>query len=102
MQIALDDFCTGYSSLSHLLKSKVDFVKIDRSFIDTLIDDKKKQAMIKYLVELGDDIGTKLIAEGVEHVEQVNMLKQFGCHNVQGFYYSPAQPISVCLSMLGK
>lgn len=102
VQIALDDFCTGYSSLSHLLKSKVDFVKIDRSFIDTLIDDKKKQAMIKYLVELGDDIGTKLIAEGVEHVEQVNMLKQFGCHNVQGFYYSPAQPISVCLSMLDK
>jgi len=100
VQIALDDFCTGYSSLSHLLKSKVDFVKIDRSFIDTLIDDKKKQAMIKYLVELGDDIGTQLIAEGVEKIEQVNMLKQFGCHKVQGFFYSPAQPISACLSML--
>ena len=100
VEIALDDFCTGYSSLSHLLESKVDFVKIDRSFIDTLIDDKKKQAMVKCLVDLGKDIGTQLIAEGVEQLEQVKILDEFGCHRVQGFYYSPAQPISVCLNML--
>lgn len=100
VKVALDDFCTGYSSLSHLIHSKVDFVKIDRSFIDTVVSDSKKQAMIKYLINLGTDLGIELIAEGVEQDAQHELVREFGCHYVQGFNFSPAIEIEKCINML--
>ncbi|MBD1582619.1 putative bifunctional diguanylate cyclase/phosphodiesterase [Pseudoalteromonas sp. S16_S37] len=100
VQIALDDFCTGYSSLSNLIENQVDFVKIDKSFVDCMGVDRNKQVMVKCLVDLSSQLGIKVIAEGVEQQEQQQMLSDFGCHLVQGYIYSPARPILECLHML--
>jgi len=100
VKIALDDFCTGYSSLSNLIDNQVDYVKIDKSFVDSLVADKSKQAMIKCLVDLSTQLNIRVIAEGVEQSVQLKMLQQYGCHNIQGYYYSPAKPIKDCLNML--
>ena len=100
VKIALDDFCTGYSSLSNLIDNQVDYVKIDKSFVDSLVADKSKQAMIKCLVDLSTQLNIRVIAEGVEQRVQLKMLQQYGCHNIQGYYYSPAKPIKDCLNML--
>ncbi|KAF7764177.1 hypothetical protein PCIT_b0101 [Pseudoalteromonas citrea] len=100
VKVALDDFCTGYSSLSNLIDNQVDYVKIDKSFVDSLVADKSKQAMIKCLVDLSSQLNIRVIAEGVEQSVQLEMLQQYGCHNIQGFYYSCAKPIKECLNML--
>ncbi|WP_247671061.1 GGDEF domain-containing phosphodiesterase [Pseudoalteromonas sp. MMG005] len=100
VKVALDDFCTGYSSLSNLIENQVDYVKIDKSFVDSLVADTSKQAMIKCLIELSTQLDIRVIAEGVEQAVQLKMLQQFGCHNIQGFYYSPAKPMNECLEML--
>ncbi|CAH9053243.1 hypothetical protein PSECIP111854_01132 [Pseudoalteromonas sp. CIP111854] len=102
IQIALDDFCTGYSSLSNLIENQVDFVKIDKSFMDSMGEDRNKQIMVKYLVDLGSQLGIKVIAEGVEQSDQLQMLCDFDCHLIQGFIFSPAKPIQECLQMLKK
>ncbi|NOU52286.1 EAL domain-containing protein [Pseudoalteromonas sp. JBTF-M23] len=100
VQIALDDFCTGYSSLSNLIENQVDFVKIDKSFVDSMGVDHNKQVMVKCLIDLSSQLGIKVIAEGVEQPEQQQMLSDFGCHLMQGYIYSPARPILECLEML--
>ncbi|BBN83673.1 hypothetical protein PA25_36580 [Pseudoalteromonas sp. A25] len=98
--IALDDFCTGYSSLSNLIENQVDYVKIDKSFVDSMGVDHNKQVMVKCLIDLSSQLGIKVIAEGVEHQEQQQMLADFGCHLIQGYIHSPAKPIQACLQML--
>ncbi|CCQ12811.1 diguanylate cyclase/phosphodiesterase (GGDEF & EAL domains) with PAS/PAC sensor(s) [Pseudoalteromonas luteoviolacea B = ATCC 29581] len=98
--IALDDFCTGFSSLSNLIEHQVDFLKIDKTFVDSLIADKSKQVMISGLIQIASKLGIKVIAEGVETQAQLDLLADFGCHYVQGYYFSPAKPASACLDML--
>ncbi|ALU45622.1 putative bifunctional diguanylate cyclase/phosphodiesterase [Pseudoalteromonas rubra] len=100
VKIALDDFCTGYSSLSHLVENQVDYLKIDKSFVDSLMADRNKKVMISCLLNLAQELGIKVIAEGVESQSQLVMLEQLGCNHIQGFYYSPAQPLSACLRLL--
>ncbi|MBQ4838518.1 MULTISPECIES: putative bifunctional diguanylate cyclase/phosphodiesterase [Pseudoalteromonas] len=100
VKIALDDFCTGYSSLSHLIENQVDYLKIDKSFVDSLLQDKSKQIMISCLVEMAKQLGIKVIAEGVESETQLNVLNDLGCDHIQGYYYSPARPIGACIQLL--
>ena len=88
INIALDDFGTGYSSLSYLRKMEIDKIKIDREFIKDYPkgDDG---AISKIIVNLSKELGTKVIAEGVETVEQLEFMKEINCALIQGYYYSP-------------
>ncbi|MCF2858748.1 EAL domain-containing protein [Pseudoalteromonas sp. SMS1] len=100
VEIALDDFCTGYSSLSHIIDNQVDYLKIDKSFVDSLMQDKNKQIMISCLVSMAQQLGIKVIAEGVESQVQLQMLAELGCDHIQGYYYSPARPLNACITLL--
>ncbi|MEJ6476766.1 bifunctional diguanylate cyclase/phosphodiesterase [Pseudoalteromonas piscicida] len=100
IKVSLDDFCTGYSSLSNLIENQVDYLKIDKSFVDSLMTDFNKQVMIDCLIKLSDKLGIDVIAEGVEQFTQLEKLKELGCHHIQGFFYSPAKPIDACLTLL--
>jgi diguanylate cyclase (GGDEF)-like protein len=100
VRIALDDFGTGYSSLYHLRNFKVDRLKIDRSFIESMIRDKDSAAIVRALVGLGEGLGLEVTAEGVETLEQQTMLRDQGCSQAQGFLYSKAVPASDLAQLL--
>ena len=84
-KIALDDFCTGYSSLSHMKELPVDLVKIDRSFIRHLLPCKKTRSICAGIVQIAHQLGIEVTAEGVESLDQARLLQQIGCHYLQGF-----------------
>ncbi len=86
--IALDDFGTGYSSLSYLRKYPVDKVKIDRSFITSLGNDREAEAVVGAIVKLARALSLDVIAEGVETEVQLAGLRRAGCRDVQGYIYS--------------
>ena len=89
---ALDDFGTGYSSLSYLRTFPLDTLKIDRSFIAGILDDKKTAALTEAIIDMTQTLGLDVIAEGVETAEQLELLRNLGCQTVQGHYFSPAIP----------
>ncbi|PEJ58854.1 hypothetical protein CN692_07365 [Bacillus sp. AFS002410] len=88
IKIAMDDFGTGYSSLSYLTKFNLNTIKIDRSFINKLEFSKETIAIIRAIVSLAESLEINVIAEGVETVEQINLLHKLQCYDVQGFYFS--------------
>ncbi len=85
--ISLDDFGTSYSSLSYLKNLPIDILKIDKSFIKNTEHDIKDSAITKTIVTLAKELNLKVIAEGVETKEQVNLLEDLSCDFAQGFYY---------------
>ena len=91
-KIALDDFGTGYSSLSYLRRFSIDFLKIDRSFIKemTIVDDDK--ILVCAIISMAKALGILVVAEGVEHKEEVEILTQLGCDFIQGYYFSKPLP----------
>jgi len=91
--IALDDFGTGYSSLNYIKQLPLDIIKVDKTFIDDILEDDYAQAFVKLIVELSKTIGTKICVEGVEKVEQYEFLKEIGVDFIQGFYFG--RPIAV-------
>jgi EAL domain-containing protein (putative c-di-GMP-specific phosphodiesterase class I) len=88
----MDDFGTGYSSLSYLTRFPVKKIKIDRSFIDTLGTSPQTSAIVSSIVGLGQSLHVTITAEGVETEDQAEMLKQWGCNQVQGFYDGRPEP----------
>lgn len=88
--IAFDDFGTGFASLRHLLDLPVDFVKIDKSFIRSIVDNAADRAVVEGIIRLSHQLGKTAIAEGVETVEQENVLRELKCDYVQGFLFSAA------------
>jgi diguanylate cyclase (GGDEF)-like protein/PAS domain S-box-containing protein len=92
VRISLDDFGVGYSSLTHLLKFKLDALKIDKSLIANLPQKKEDSIIISTLVRMAKGLGISLVAEGVETTAQLEYLKQEECHFVQGYLFS--QPVS--------
>jgi diguanylate cyclase (GGDEF)-like protein len=89
IRIAVDDFGTGYSSLSHLQNFPVDVLKIDKSFIDTLVsDDPGSSALVTAIIGLARSLGLEVIAEGIEHESQFQRLIDLGCDQGQGFHMS--------------
>ncbi|MGL5151261.1 MAG: EAL domain-containing protein [Clostridium sp.] len=86
--IALDDFGTGYSSLNYLKILPIDVLKIDKSFIDDVCNDRKSEFIIEKIIELSHNFNLKVVAEGVETIDQLEYLKKNGCDIVQGYYYS--------------
>jgi EAL domain-containing protein (putative c-di-GMP-specific phosphodiesterase class I) len=92
VQISVDDFGTGYSSLSYLKRFPVDRLKVDRSFVEHLGTDTDDAKIVRAIITLGHNLGLKVVAEGVEQVEQVNFLRLNLCDEAQGFHY--CRPIS--------
>jgi Amt family ammonium transporter len=84
-RLALDDFGTGYSSLTHLTDLPIQAVKIDRSFVSGVPDDGRSTAVVSALIALSDELGLRVIAEGVERPDQLEKLRLMHCQAVQGF-----------------
>jgi diguanylate cyclase (GGDEF)-like protein len=93
IRLALDDFGTGYSSLAYLNKFKIDYVKIDKSFISNITENPNDLALCKTIIYMGKQLNIRLIAEGVETQEQESLLKEMGCDYSQGFYR--ARPLTI-------
>lgn len=86
IKLAIDDFGTGYSSLAYLNKFKIDYVKIDQSFIRHITDNQNDQALCKTMIFMGKQLNIRLIAEGVETQAQETLLKEMGCQFSQGYF----------------
>ena len=89
VNFALDDFGQGYSSLGYLKAFPLKTVKIDRSFVRSLVDSPEDQAIVRSVVSLSRELGMTVVAEGVETVEQLEQVRRLGCDEVQGYYYAP-------------
>lgn len=94
VRVALDDFGTGYSSLSYLRAFPFDKIKIDRSFIVDLLSHKGATAIIRSITSLAEALGIETTAEGVENVDQLDILRDQGCSHIQGYYFSRPMPAS--------
>jgi EAL domain-containing protein (putative c-di-GMP-specific phosphodiesterase class I) len=99
VQIALDDFATGYSSLYHLRNFKLDRIKLDRSFVESMCVDNESAAIVRAIVGLGSGLSLAVTAEGVETVEQQRVLTSHGCQQAQGFLFSRAVPADEAAEM---
>ncbi|MDQ6649167.1 MAG: bifunctional diguanylate cyclase/phosphodiesterase [Actinomycetota bacterium] len=96
VRIALDDFGTGYSSLSLLRQFPVDLVKIDRSFIEPVLTDRSALAIVKAVLSMCRDMNLPTVAEGVETRQQLDLLRELGCSNGQGFLFGRPVPVGAC------
>lgn len=92
VRLAIDDFGTGYSSMAYLKDFPVDRLKIDRSFVDNLEHEPAKKPILKAIVALGQSLGLKVIAEGVETAYEHNHLRTMGCDELQGYFFSKPLP----------
>ncbi|MCG5502003.1 putative bifunctional diguanylate cyclase/phosphodiesterase, partial [Ectothiorhodospira lacustris] len=92
LKFSLDDFGTGYSSMSYLKRLPLHNLKVDRSFVSGLPHDNESLAIIRAIISLGESLGFTVTAEGVETMEQAQMLSRQCCHTLQGYYFS--QPIA--------
>ena len=99
-KIALDDFGTGYSSFSYLRTMPLTTLKIDKSFIDNLATSYKDQELIRQMIDIAHDLGLKVIAEGVETLEQYNFLKNKSCDLIQGYYFSKPLPSDQIVALM--
>ncbi|MBR0556385.1 EAL domain-containing protein [Ciceribacter sp. L1K23] len=86
--VALDDFGTGFASLTHLLTVPIDLIKIDKCFVQRMASERAGGVIIKGLIDIADGLGIRVIAEGVETPEQVQLLTDLGCQRGQGFLFS--------------
>ncbi|WP_442875002.1 putative bifunctional diguanylate cyclase/phosphodiesterase [Actinoplanes sp. NBC_00393] len=92
VQVSLDDFGTGFSSLASVTRMPVDEIKIDRSFVDEMIDSAAAGAVVRGAVELGARLGVRVVAEGIETMEQRAALIALGCPTAQGYHFCKPMP----------
>jgi EAL domain-containing protein (putative c-di-GMP-specific phosphodiesterase class I) len=94
IKISIDDFGTGYSSLSYLKDFPFEIIKIDKSFVSNITEDKKTAAITIAIIQLAHRLDLKVIAEGVETEEELDFLKEHECDEIQGYLFSPPLPAS--------
>lgn len=102
VQLAIDDFGTGYSALSYLRRFPVDAIKIDRSFVRELPDDRGAAAIVKAICTLGQSLELDVVVEGVERFDQLACIRGIGANHAQGFYFArplPAEDVPSLLSV---
>jgi EAL domain-containing protein (putative c-di-GMP-specific phosphodiesterase class I) len=92
VRLALDDFGTGYSSMGYLKRFPVDYMKIDRSFVEDLGEGGEDEAIVSGMVGLAHALGLGVIAEGVETESQLTRLREMGCELAQGFHLARPMP----------
>lgn len=92
IRVSIDDFGTGYSSLSYLKGLPVDTIKIDKSFIDTVLTNVPTKVITECIIQMSKKLGYEIVAEGVETVEQYDALRDFGCDIIQGYYLGKPMP----------
>ena len=102
VSVALDDFGTGYSSLNHLTKLPIDVLKIDRSFIKEMTKNQKNKYVVENIIELSHKLNIKVVAEGVEELNQLQYLEEMNCDMVQGFYFSKPESFNEIVEMLKR
>ncbi|WP_409368935.1 EAL domain-containing protein [Lysinibacillus sp. 38-6] len=99
-KISIDDFGTGYSSLSYLVRFPLDCLKIDRSFIQHITSLDEKQAVVDAIIQMSHRLKMKVVAEGVEQAQQVDILRKMNCDIIQGYYYSKPLPLPELLEYM--
>jgi EAL domain-containing protein (putative c-di-GMP-specific phosphodiesterase class I) len=102
LKLAIDDFGTGYSSLSYLHRFPMDTLKVDKSFVGRLEKSNEDRAIIHTILTLGQKLGMEVVAEGVETLEQVTMLKQEHCDYGQGYYFAKPLPVEEAQALLAR
>jgi EAL domain-containing protein (putative c-di-GMP-specific phosphodiesterase class I) len=92
VQLSIDDYGTGYSSMASLKRLPVDELKVERSFVLNMTDDDNDAVLVRSAIDLGHNLGLTVVAEGVESAEQVAALQDLGCDIAQGFHYARPMP----------
>ena len=92
IKVAIDDFGTGYSSLSYLNNFPSDLLKIDKSFIDQVNFSESSKQYVAMIISIGHILDLKVISEGVESADQVNVLRDIGCDYIQGYVWGKPMP----------
>jgi EAL domain-containing protein (putative c-di-GMP-specific phosphodiesterase class I) len=100
IRLAVDDFGTGYSSLSYLRRLPVDILKVDRSFIEAIDEDKEASELARVILRIGQTLRLQVIAEGVEREGQATRLRELGYQFAQGFWLGPPEPADLGSSRL--
>ena len=90
--VALDDFGTGYSNLAQLMALPMDRLKLDKSLIDTIVTDPRRQVIVTTMIHMARELGFEVVAEGVEDLAQFNLLRAAGCGQIQGYFISRPVP----------
>ncbi len=101
-EISLDDFGTGYSSLSLIRELAIDELKIDKSFVEDILDNKDDRALIQSIIGIGKNLGIPVLAEGTESADQVALLTEYGCDRFQGAHFASPMPIKELEEYLEK
>lgn len=102
LRLAMDDFGTGYSSLSYLKRFAMDTLKIDQSFVRALPEDEQDAVIITTIIDMAHNLDLKVLAEGVETIEQLRFLREHGCSEVQGYYFSKPLPAEQIMLQLRR
>lgn len=102
IKLLLDDFGTGYSSLNYLMSLPLDFLKIDKVFMDRLFQDSKHENIVEFIIMLAKNLGLKIVAEGIEEPQQLDYLKSKRCDEYQGYLFSKPLPFESLLELVDK
>lgn len=94
LRISIDDYGTGYSSLAQLKRLPVNELKIDRSFIQHLAESEQDRMIVRSTLALAHDFGLQAVAEGIEEESAWAILKEFGCDELQGYFFSKPLPVA--------